>query len=546
MRTRRNALGLLSAVMWGLLTCCCPAAQISIPPNADRDGVLVLSLTGAIAEGDDQRLEKILSEHADYREPIIDSKALLFLNSDGGDFLAGIDLAKAIKKHAVATYVTDQARCVSACAVAFLGGSGFHALRAPYDFYRRMIAPGARVGFHAPYLPQDVLEQLGKGRDLQNIENIARYTITALEQFFREFNVSPLVLPQIANLSANEFFYLATVEDLFLFRVNLPELDSASLGEEARLREACRKLLAYRQGRRPSDAQYLPEGAKLSTQPYDNGRRIRGFELDDSPYRTTFCGRLEPQRKDDREEVHLFRQGRSKLEIVATFFNEQSAWSNAVPMTDENNSYVALEGGLDYWYFADKTPLKDLATFVRPGRQPLNMNLVLTRNSVESQEEPSIESRMREFSQEPSMASPDRFRDLSIKTANSIYALAKDHSRTVGGTRVTALTPQIELREDIAKPEQFEDEIRKIGRIEQRRVAYRRVASKWFAASHTTTTGFRYVAGFNAKDRSAIVQVLITKPPGEPLLAREKQLIEDIACSINFAGTTLPCGAKQR
>lgn len=455
MGIRTVTLGLLSALMWGALTYCCQAAQISIPPNADRDRVLVLSLTGAIAEGDDQRLEKVLAEHADYHHPIIDSKALLFLNSDGGDFLAGIDLAKAIKKHAVATYVTDGARCVSACAVAFLGGSGLHALRPPHDFYRRMIAAGASVGFHAPYLPQEVLEQLGKGRDLQNIENIARYTITELERFFREFNVSPLVLPEIAKLSANEFFYLTTVEDLFLFRVNLPDLDSTPLGEEVRLREACRKLLAYRQGRRPSDAQYLPDGAKLSTLPYDKGRRIRGVELDDSPYRTTFCGRLEPQRKGNREEVHLFRQGRSRLEIVSTFFNERSAWSNAVPMTDENNSYVALEGGLDYWYFADKTPLKDLATFVQSGKQPLNMNLVLTRNSVESQEEPSIGSRMREFSQEPTTESPDRFRDLSIKTGNSIFAGAKDRSQTVGGTRVTVLTPQIELREDIANTEQL-------------------------------------------------------------------------------------------
>lgn len=53
------------------------------------------------------------------------------------------------------------------------------------------------------------------------------------------------------------------------------------------------------------------------------------------------------------------------------------------------------------------------------------------------------------------------------------------------------------------------------------------------------------MAGFKAKDRAAIVQVLITKSPGERLSATDKRLIEDIACSTNFAGTTLPCSGKQ-
>lgn len=395
---------LLAGTLLAALTCDCFAAQITITKNADRDKVLVLSLTGNITDGDDKQLEKIIASHADYAGPILNSRGLLFLDSAGGDFLAGVDLARMIKKHEIATFVLDGTQCLSACAVAFLGGSGLHELRPPYQFYRRMISPTARVGFHAPYLKRDTLDQFGKGGDLQGIEGIARYNITALASFFREFNVSPSVLPEIARLDHDQLFFIATVEDLFLFRVNISYLDASQLGEDVRLRSACRKLLAYRQGRRPSEALYLDNTSKLTDHPYKDGRRhARGFELDDAPYQTNFCGKLEPIPNGEREEVHLFRWDGSNLEIVSTFFSEPNAWSNAVPMTDENNSYVVLDGGLDYWYFPEATSLKDLSQFIKRNPAPLNGNLVITRNVVESQEQRSIGSIIKGFGTRPEL-----------------------------------------------------------------------------------------------------------------------------------------------
>ena len=394
---------LLAVALSAALTCHCSAAQISITQNAQRDKVLVLSLTGNIIEGDDIQLEKIIANYADYKGPVF-SRGLLFLNSGGGDFLAGVDLAKMIRKHGIATHILAGTQCLSACALAFLGGSGFSELRPPYEFYRRTMDPGARVGFHAPFLERSTLDQFGKGGDLQGIEGITRYNVTALARFFREFNVSSSVVPDIAQLAQGELFFISTVQDLFLFRVNIPDLDATQFNEEVRLRAVCRKLLAYRQGRRPTEAQYLDDGASITDRPYKDGHRLaHGFELDDAPYQTNFCGELKPRRNDQRQEIHLFRWDGSKLQIVSTFFSEANAWSNVVPMTDDNNSYVVLGGGLDYWFFPESTALNDLLRSVKRDVKPLNINLVLTRNVVESQEAPSIGSIMKSFSTKPSI-----------------------------------------------------------------------------------------------------------------------------------------------
>jgi hypothetical protein len=92
----------------------------------------------------------------------------------------------------------------------------------------------------------------------------------------------------------------------------------------------------------------------------------------------------------------------------------------------------------------------------------------------------------------------------------------------------------------------LDDEVGQIRSLDRRLVAYQRIADDWFAASHTTQSGYRYVLGLTAKGRAAIVQVLITKPAGERLSESDKQLIEDIACSVNFAGSALPCSGKRQ
>jgi hypothetical protein len=71
------------------------------------------------------------------------TKAVVAFSSDGGNLLAGIEIGKTIRLKSFATAVLDGRRCVSACALAWLGGS------------RRFMGRAAHVGFHAAYIERE-------------------------------------------------------------------------------------------------------------------------------------------------------------------------------------------------------------------------------------------------------------------------------------------------------------------------------------------------------------------------------------------------------
>jgi hypothetical protein len=100
--------------------------------------------SGSIEAGDADRIEAAIAATA--------SGTRLCLNSPGGDFVEGLRMFHVIwNKDSVATYVRNGDNCLSACAIAFLGGSlvvGTGAIRSK----NAVIEPGAWLGFHAPRL----------------------------------------------------------------------------------------------------------------------------------------------------------------------------------------------------------------------------------------------------------------------------------------------------------------------------------------------------------------------------------------------------------
>jgi hypothetical protein len=67
------------------------------------------------------------------------SKAVVSFRSDGGSVVAGIQIGESIREKRFTTVVPGNARCASACAIAWLGGTP------------RLMSADARVGFHAAY-----------------------------------------------------------------------------------------------------------------------------------------------------------------------------------------------------------------------------------------------------------------------------------------------------------------------------------------------------------------------------------------------------------
>ncbi|HKD26254.1 MAG TPA: invasion associated locus B family protein [Xanthobacteraceae bacterium] len=69
------------------------------------------------------------------------SNAIVSFRSDGGSVVAGIQIGEIIRLKGFTTAVSRDARCASACALAWLGGT------------KRLMSAESKIGFHAAYTP---------------------------------------------------------------------------------------------------------------------------------------------------------------------------------------------------------------------------------------------------------------------------------------------------------------------------------------------------------------------------------------------------------
>ncbi|MBY2915996.1 hypothetical protein [Rhizobium leguminosarum] len=118
-------------IVAGLLFLCAfplSAAEITRQPlENDTD---LISVTGVLNDGDEIIFRNLATAS---------SKALVFLNSEGGDLKAGIEIGRAIRLRGFATATPPGTLCASACALTWLAGSP------------RFLQPESNIGFHAAY-----------------------------------------------------------------------------------------------------------------------------------------------------------------------------------------------------------------------------------------------------------------------------------------------------------------------------------------------------------------------------------------------------------
>lgn len=159
------------------------------PTNAPQDQqdaarACTHRLAGQLRTGDGARLAVALTDmaqaHARARQRgQTVGGIVLCLDSPGGALLDGLQIAEAILEAGLATRIEAAARCESACFWAFMAGN-----RRASDGTRlpmRVLAPGGRLGFHAPALDIGLADpsaaEIGSAMQL-GIEAAARITAT--------------------------------------------------------------------------------------------------------------------------------------------------------------------------------------------------------------------------------------------------------------------------------------------------------------------------------------------------------------------------------
>lgn len=106
---------------------------------------------GDIETGDVQKIDRIIKNYW-HSNVMFRPSITVCLDSDGGDFYEGVELAKYFSDNSIATVVQNGASCRSACAIAFMFGATTRVESNPtVRFSKRFLHVGGTLGFHAPF-----------------------------------------------------------------------------------------------------------------------------------------------------------------------------------------------------------------------------------------------------------------------------------------------------------------------------------------------------------------------------------------------------------
>jgi hypothetical protein len=110
------------------------AAEILATPIPGLLDTAMITLTGVIENSDGEHFRAAAAMYP---------KAIVAFQSTGGSLVGGIDIGTQIRMRNYSTLVPSGVLCASACASAWLGGT------------KRLMGPGALIGFHAAYIDQN-------------------------------------------------------------------------------------------------------------------------------------------------------------------------------------------------------------------------------------------------------------------------------------------------------------------------------------------------------------------------------------------------------
>ncbi|MZR11435.1 DUF1311 domain-containing protein [Maritimibacter sp. DP07] len=126
-----------------------------------------LRVEGPIEPGDVDKLRSMLREEKPNWTVDMFKDVVVSFNSDGGDFYEGLAMADMIAGLAVSTFVGPGDRCLSSCAIAFLGGSTI-VLRGMPSWPSRFVHVDGVLGFHAPFSEIPMAIQIPDGTPLRD------------------------------------------------------------------------------------------------------------------------------------------------------------------------------------------------------------------------------------------------------------------------------------------------------------------------------------------------------------------------------------------
>ncbi|EJC80191.1 hypothetical protein Rleg4DRAFT_1807 [Rhizobium leguminosarum bv. trifolii WSM2297] len=186
-------------------------------------------LKGEIDQGDAQRLDAALSSSGITHEQDPWRKIVVSLDSPGGSYDEGLDLALAFRRRGISTVVRSGGQCLSACAIAFLGGTALPKDPNPISeddplpdqLPDRSLEPGALLGFHAPYL--DLPSDNYDAATVAYAYRSAVLGISRLVAIADRLYVVPAELPKLLAPSKDELFVADDADSVRVLGIDYDE-----------------------------------------------------------------------------------------------------------------------------------------------------------------------------------------------------------------------------------------------------------------------------------------------------------------------------------
>ncbi|MDO6731666.1 hypothetical protein Q4577_16665 [Marinovum sp. 2_MG-2023] len=236
-----------------------PASAAQLVVKTDMEMGCFAELNGPITKGDAQAVKEAIDAYREVNalmEPAIEDPMFaskedrLCLDSPGGSLTEGIALARVLTKNRIGAAVARGKSCLSACAVAFMGGRAFisEKISSKPD---RILHPMANLGFHSPSLGIDA------GRyDEQAVSKayrIALQSVGVLLEHAPEIDYPISLVTTMLATPPDEMFLLTTIGQAARWRVTVaPIVEQSELTDET-----LKRLCFYAES---GDLDYLVDG----------------------------------------------------------------------------------------------------------------------------------------------------------------------------------------------------------------------------------------------------------------------------------------------
>lgn len=292
--------------------------------------------------------------------------AVVTLNGPGGNYHEGLALADFFRANNVATVIETGASCYSACAFAFLGGTGYSSNDRIGQYVDRVIEPGGTLGFHAPYRNEESLRSALEERSPSELMSENRDALSLMVKELVKWNVDPGIIHHMMNMGPDELYEILGADDYYMVRAALPPVGSASwiIDVPTAVRNACIRLLALYERADPLDLR-----DRIDT-PFEEGigtnkvfGSLSGYRLSDRVLDVGHCSATDESIATGTNlQVSLYLNPGldGSSEPILTFFNRDDHFSTA-GIGGDPLKRVFQRGGIGHWFLPVGVPVASAA-----------------------------------------------------------------------------------------------------------------------------------------------------------------------------------------